>query len=117
MIMKKFIPILLGVCVFMYAPNCNAQEQKEDTTKTKVIIKVKKKTILEQYEKDFVIPKDERLQLKKDRYKDYLLKKSILDTMKISDRRKKKLLRDLRFKPFSPQLSKAFADIKFEDEE
>ena len=51
-------------------------------------IKVKKHTILGQYEPEMVIPAKERIQLKSDRLATIKMKREIIDTMDISDRKR-----------------------------
>ena len=77
---------------------------------------VKKHTVMEQYEPDMILSVDEREQLK-EKHKNLIAKrKSVLDTLDISERRRQRLLRVLSKSPFSNELNKAMADIEFEDE-
>jgi len=92
------------------------KQPKEVVKQPKIVFKIEKRTLLEQYAPDLVLSAEERLKLKKARYKDYLLKKGILDTLQISAAKRKRLLKDLRYKPFSTELSKTLADANFEDE-
>ncbi|MCK0158211.1 hypothetical protein MWU65_13535 [Cellulophaga sp. F20128] len=94
--------------------------QKKDTIavgiQPKVVFKIEKRTLLEQYEPDLILSAEKRLKLKKARYKDYLLKKGVLDTLQISTAKRKRLLKDLRYKPFSTELSKTLAELNFDVE-
>ena len=92
----------------------NAQSQENDTLGKK--LKVEKWTILEEYEPDMILSAEDRISLKKKRIVEAKRRKGILDTMDISDRKRKRLLKDLYKNPFSDRLMKTLADTKFEDE-
>ena len=113
--MKSLIVLSLIIGVLLI---CSATAFAQDTLgKEKPLIKVKKRTIMEQYDPDMVMSVEERIRLKEERYNDFLRRKSILDTMDISRSRKRKLLRDLYQSPFSDRLSKAIVDTDFEEDE
>jgi len=78
---------------------------------------VKKHTVMEKFEPDLVIPVNERRRLKEERKQMVVQRKNVLDTMSISDRRRSRLLRELNENPFSNRVNRAFADIKFEDDD
>lgn len=78
---------------------------------------VQKHTVMERFAPDLVIPVDERKRLKEERKQMVVLRKNVLDTMSISDRRRSRLLRELNENPFSDRINRAFADIKFEDDD
>ena len=80
-------------------------------------IKVKKHTVLGQYEPGMVISADERIQLKSERITAIKLKRMIIDTLDISDRKRRRLLRELYRSPFTYQWDKFIATIEAEDEE
>lgn len=89
---------------------------KEDQERSISNIKITKYTIMSAFEPDYVISAEERLEQKKQRIVDTYHKRNMLDTMDISERRRKRLMRDLRSTPFSNRLNKAVvADTKFED--
>ena len=90
-----------------------AQETKETNKKE---IKVKKKTVMEQYEPEMILTVDDRIKLKKDRLALIKKRRSIIDTLDISDRRKRRLLKELYRTPHSYKWEKLIADIEFEDE-
>ncbi len=73
-------------------------------------VKVKKYTVMEQYEPELVLSVNERIRLKKKRIATI---KGILDTLDISERRRERLLKALLNNPFSDKLNKAVADIEF----
>ena len=74
-------------------------------------------TVLEKYEPDMILSADDRMALKKKRIVEARRRKDILDTLDISDRKRKKLMRDLYKNPFSDRLMKTLADTKFEEED
>ena len=87
-----------------------AQEKtKKDTDKD---VKVKKRTVMERYEPELVISAEERLQKKKERLAEIKRKRSIIDTLSISNRKRRKLLLELYRSPYSERLSKAIADAE-----
>jgi len=101
-----------------------AQEKEEKSEsgkeKTKVILKkdfeIEKHTIMERFETDFVVSADDRADLKRKRIADAEHTIRVLDTMDISDRKKRLILRDLKYNPFSERLSKFIAETKFEEQ-
>ena len=80
-------------------------------------IKVKKHTVLAQYEPDLVRPADERIRLKSERLATIKERREIIDTLDISDRKRKQLLKELYRSPFSYRWDKVIADIEAGDEE
>jgi len=90
-----------------------AQSVEKDSTGQK--LKVEKWTILEEYEPDMILSTEDRINLKKKRIVEAERRKGILDSLDITDRKRKKLLKDLRNNPFSDRLMKTLADAKFED--
>ena len=80
-------------------------------------VKVKKYTIMEQYEPELVLSVNERVRLKKKRIATIKRRKGILDTLDISERRRERLLKALLKDPFSDKLNKAVAEIEFVAEE
>lgn len=92
----------------------HAQSKESDSLGKK--LKVERLTILEEYEPDMILSAEDRISLKKKRIVEAKRRNGILDTMDISDRKRKKLLKDLYKNPFSDRLLKTLADTKFEDE-
>lgn len=80
-------------------------------------IKVKKYTVMEQYEPELVLSVNERVRLKKKRIATIKRRRGILDTLDISERRRERLLKELLNNPFSDKLNKAVADIEFVEDE
>ena len=91
--------------------------QEVTTMAPKKELKVRKHTVLGQYEPEMVIPADERLQLKSDRLATIKKKRKIIDTLDISDRKRRQLLKELYRSPFTYKWDKVIATIEAEDEE
>ena len=100
--------------LFLGSWNLCAQERPAKTTNEQV--RVKKYTVLAQYEPELVVPADERLQLKNDRINTIKERRAIIDTLTLSDRKRRKLLKELYRSPFSYHFDKIIADIVEEDE-
>tara|TARA_R110000868_G_scaffold257575_3_gene514785 strand:- start:19590 stop:19937 length:348 start_codon:yes stop_codon:yes gene_type:complete len=114
--MKKGIySTLIVLFMGLFLIEGRAQSIEKDSTGQK--LKVEKWTILEEYEPDMILSTEDRINLKKKRIVEAKRRKGILDSLDITDRKRKKLLKDLRNNPFSDRLMKTLADAKFEDAE
>ena len=121
--MKK-IKILLAIAFMCISALGFAQEKEEKSEskkeKTAVVLKkdfeIEKHTIMERFETDYMVSADGRADLKKKRIADAEHTLKVLDTMDISDRKKRLILRDLKYNPFSERLSKFIAETRFEEE-
>tara|TARA_R110002049_G_scaffold329_2_gene1804 strand:- start:1776 stop:2123 length:348 start_codon:yes stop_codon:yes gene_type:complete len=114
--MKKGIySTLIVLFMGLFLIEGRAQSVQKDSTGQK--LKVEKWTILEEYEPDMILSTEDRINLKKKRIVEAKRRKGILDSLDITDRKRKKLLKDLRNNPFSDRLMKTLADAKFEDAE
>ena len=91
-------------------------QQKSLDANTKEV-RVKKHTVLSQFEPGLVIPADERLQLKNDRLNTIRERRAMIDTLTLSDRKRRKLLKELYRSPFSYHWNKLIADIEEDLEE
>tara|TARA_R110002049_G_scaffold158061_1_gene322999 strand:- start:295 stop:642 length:348 start_codon:yes stop_codon:yes gene_type:complete len=114
--MMKDIYSAVIVLVMVFSAVNGYAQSKGNNTLTKRI-KVEKRTVLEEYEPDMILSAEDRLALKEKRMVEAKRRRGILDTMDISDRKRKKLLKDLYKNPFSDRLMKTLADAKFEDAE
>ena len=92
-------------------------QDKTEEVKLKKDFEIQKHTIMERFETDYMASAQERAELKEKRIADAEFTLSVLDTIKISERKRKLLLRDLKYNPFSDRLTKFIVDSKFEDEE
>lgn len=115
MIMKKPFRWHIIVITCLTVTSISAQTHNEEVAEKKEI-KVRHKTVMEQYEPTMILPVDDRIRLKKERLAEIRKRRQILDTLSISDRRKKKLLRDLYNSPHSDQWEKLIADLEFQDQ-
>ncbi|MDO6601763.1 hypothetical protein SAMN03080594_102709 [Arenibacter palladensis] len=113
MIKDIYSAVIVLVMVFFLVDG-NAQSKESDTLGKK--LKVEKWTVLEEYEPDMILSAEDRMALKKKRFVEVKRRKGILDTMDISDRKRKRLMRDLYKNPFSDRLMKTLADTQFEDD-
>lgn len=105
----------LNILLFLLvAIGMNAQSDFQTTERKEV--KVQKYTVMEKFEPDYVIPVDERKRLKFERREMVAHRRSILDTLNISDRRRSRLLRELNKNPFSDKVNRKFAEIEFVDD-
>ncbi|MGB5236066.1 MAG: hypothetical protein WBM43_00695 [Flavobacteriaceae bacterium] len=111
---KKF-GILAG---FLFCLGClpSMGQQAAKSTEAKQI-KVTRHTVLAKYEPGLVRPADERIRLKSERLATIKERREIIDTLDISDRKRKRLLKELYRSPFSYKWDKVIADIQAEDEE
>ena len=91
---------------------------KKNTSLTidKSNVKVKRHTVMSRFDMDIASSEEERMKKKQARIADAEYKLSVIDTLDISERKRKMLLHDLKHNPFSDRLIKAtLADTKFED--
>ena len=108
-----------GICFgfLLCLISITASAQNESKSPDNKSIKVKKYTVLAQYEPELVIPAEERLQLKTDRIATIKEKRQIIDTLDISDRKRRQLLKELYRSPFTYKWDKVIADIQPDEEE
>lgn len=114
--MKNLFKAIVCICLFLFlAPNLTAQEvvisQKE--------LKVKKHPLMTNFEPGLVTSAEDRLAIKRLRKEETERKLAMLDTMDISKRKRRRLLKELLLRPYSTRLSEATAitEVKFEDDE
>ena len=102
---------------FILIAGCwHVQAQKQSSNSESKEVRVKKHTVLAQYEPELVVPAEERLQLKNDRLNTIRERRAIIDTLQLSDRKRRKLLKELYRSPFSYHWDKVIADIEAEEE-
>lgn len=99
--------------MFFYLTQAMAQTKVKDTLGKKP--NIEEFTVLEKYEPTMIVSAKDRIRLKKDRIRETKRKRRILDSLDISDRKRKKLLKDLYRNPFSERLAKTLADVEFQD--
>tara|TARA_R110002167_G_scaffold54350_1_gene154828 strand:- start:2493 stop:2831 length:339 start_codon:yes stop_codon:yes gene_type:complete len=106
----------LALSLVLVGTTClSAQDRNEQPVKQEV--SVQRHTMLERFAPDMAPSAQERVEKKKEHLAVIALKQSVLDTMDMPERKRQKLLEDLRKNPFSNRLQQAFADVKFEEED
>jgi hypothetical protein len=101
--------------VFLFTMIATAYGQNEFTSEVKKDISVKKRTVLERFDSDLVITPEERMKLKLERIATIEKRLEIMDTLNISDRQRRRLLKELYRSPFSDEWNKVIADLEFEE--
>ncbi|MFX0556933.1 hypothetical protein ACOCEA_09045 [Maribacter sp. CXY002] len=109
--MKKGISIWVCIALSTLAFT-NAFGQTDNKKKEAII----KRTLMDKFEPEYVLSIDERAALKDKRLVQEQRTKRILDTLSISDRKRRKLIRELKKSPFSKRINEAImANSEFED--
>lgn len=67
-------------------------------------VKVQKRTLMNQFEPDYVLSVQERIALKQSRIAHQYRTKEILDILDISDAKRKRLIKELKRNPFSERI-------------
>ncbi|HMB63111.1 MAG TPA: hypothetical protein VKN36_08575 [Eudoraea sp.] len=114
--MKSHSWVGLTFLLFLCCPTPAAHGQDAQTLSKKEM-KVKKKTVMEQYEPALVLSVDDRIRLKKERIALLQRRRRIIDTLKITDRKKRRLLKELYSSPTSDKWERVIADIQFQHPE
>lgn len=78
--------------------------------------RVKQRMLLNQFESDYVLTASERVALKQSRLAYQYRMKEILDSMDISDGRRKRLIQELKRNPFSEKVQAVIANRTKSDE-
>jgi hypothetical protein len=100
-----FIYLLLGVNT-TFAQDAEA-----------ISAKINKRTLLNKFESDYVLSVSERIALKQSRIAFQYRTKEILDSLEISDRKRKRLIKELMRNPFSEKIQNIISNkTKFEDD-
>ena len=105
-----------GLVVFLFSLTTIGYCQAETKNIYKTELTVKKRTVLEQFDSDLVITPEERIKLKIDRLAAIQERLEIMDTLDISDRQRRRLLKELYRSPFSDEWNKVIANLEFEEE-
>jgi len=117
----------LCLCAFLFSSVTvfGQQEMSAPTTvkKTKTLkidkskVKVQRHTVMSRFEPEIAKSEEDRLAKRNNRIAETERKLSILDTLDISKRKRKALLRDLKYTPYSTRLNKATSLVgtEFED--
>ncbi|MEM9143363.1 MAG: hypothetical protein AAGA86_10280 [Bacteroidota bacterium] len=111
--MKKTATRLFWLVIALWSIDmANAQDRPQTEN-----LKVKKRTLMERFEPEMILTVEERIKLKEERMAAYERHKTIVDTLSISERRRKTLYRDLVTNPRSERLTKTLAEVEFEEGE
>jgi hypothetical protein len=100
---KKSFWGLFSILLFVGIHDVGAQNS------IKPKIKVQKRTLLNQFESDYVLSVSERIALKQSRIAHQYRTKKIWDTMQLSDRKRKRLIKELKRNPFSERIIETIA--------
>jgi len=117
----------LGLCAFLFGTaSVMAQQEtsKPETVKRTATLKIDKSkvsvqrhTVMSKFDTEIASSEEDRMEKRQNRIAETERKLSILDTLDISERKRKALLRDLKYTPYTNRLNKAtLADTKFEEE-
>ena len=79
-------------------------------------IRVQRLTFMERFEPESVISMKQRMAQKKERIAETEWKIGVIDTLDISERKRRLLFKDLKHNPHSNRLQKATATTSFEDD-
>jgi hypothetical protein len=105
----------LNIVVFLLAVGAIGFSQQGQNNQDKKGLSVQKRTTLEQFESDLVIPPEDRMKLKKARVFAIQKRLEMMDTLNISDRQRRRLLKELYRSPFSDEWNKVLAGLEFEE--
>lgn len=109
--MKKLANCTVGLATLFFGMHTITAQNPE-----KEELKITKRTYMERFEPRLIKSVEERLALKQLRIAEMRRKMFILDSLDISERRRKALQKDLHNNPFSHRLSKTLADVEFGNE-
>ncbi|MEA1786387.1 hypothetical protein U1E44_09815 [Arenibacter sp. GZD96] len=102
---KKYISTALGTAMvlFLGVSICNAQTEAVLTAPEKIT--VQRLSFLERFEPEMTLTGKERLQKKKEHYALMAQQRAVIDTLSISNRKKKKLQKLVYRAPYSDRLT------------
>lgn len=104
-----------GLAVFLFAMTTTGYCQEELQKSVKKEVTIKQRTVLERFDSDLVISPEERMRLKLNRRSAIQKRLEIIDTLDISERQRRRLLKELYRSPFSNEWNKVIADLEFEE--
>tara|TARA_R110000744_G_scaffold50230_1_gene108779 strand:+ start:457 stop:798 length:342 start_codon:yes stop_codon:yes gene_type:complete len=102
--MKK-LTLLGGVFIYLLLGVNTAFAQDADS----INAKINKRTLLNQFESDYVLSVSERIALKQSRIAFQYRTREILDSLDISDKKRKRLIEELKRNPFSEKIQTVIA--------
>lgn len=110
-LLRKF-----GLLIFLITLHSIGYGQKENKKGDKNELTVEKRTVLERFDSDLVISPEERMKLKIERIATIQKRQEIIDTLNISERQRRRLLKELYLSPFSDEWNKVIVGLEFEEE-
>ena len=113
----RSIKILICISVLCFSTTTVFAQEKPEKVILKKDFEIQKHTIMERFEPGYVISAQKRAIMKMKRIKNAEYTLGVLDTMKISSRKRKQLLHDLKYNPLSERLNKFIVESKFDDTE
>jgi hypothetical protein len=108
---------LLFVPFFLVSTFQIVAQGETDTIIVQKGFEILEHTFMERFEPAYVVSAQERAEMKRKRIANTEFTLSILDTIQISNRKRKLLLHDLKYNPFSDRLSKFIVEIKFDGDD
>ena len=102
--MKK-LTLLGGVFIYLLLGVNTTFAQDADS----INAKINKRTLLNQFESDYVLSVSERIALKQSRIAFQYRTREILDSLDISDKKRKRLIEELKRNPFSEKIQTVIA--------
>jgi hypothetical protein len=126
--MKNSISLALSLCFFLFC-SVSIFAQDNDSTSTinkkkvtlkvdKSKVKVQRHTVMSRFEPEIASTEQARMEKRQKRIAETEYKLRVLDTLDISERKRRMLLRDLKYTPYSNRLNKAvIVDTKLEDDD
>jgi len=114
--MKKMKLLTYSIGIILCIGNVELHAQDSVALPTKNELKVRERTVLGQFESDMVLSADARLKKKLERRDLITKRKSIIDTLDISERRRRRLLKELYNSPLSNRWEKLVATMEYEED-
>ncbi|MDH3698653.1 MAG: hypothetical protein OEQ81_08300 [Flavobacteriaceae bacterium] len=114
--MKTTLYLLTFLCFLLITGTRALYAQDSIALPSENELKVRERTVLGQFESDMVLTADARLKKKLERRDLITKRRSIIDTLDISDRRRRRLLKELYNSPFSNRWEKLVATMEFKED-
>lgn len=111
----KTVRTLTWGCIFFFSLSQVFAQENNEGVLLKKDVEIQKYTIMERFEPGYVVSTQKRAEMKRKRMANTEYALDVLDTMKISNRKRNQLLRDLKYNPFSNRLNKFIVATKFDD--
>ena len=118
---RKMRMLSLGDLLFLYfvfllASCFNLSAQDSAALPTQQELNIRKRTILAQFDSEMVESADVRLQKKLDRRQLILRRQAIIDTLDISERRRRRLLKELYNSPLSDRWERLVTKLEIDED-